>query len=54
MKTLPNDISRCANNTCKLKCLRKIDFREFMEKPPVFSITKFEPKRGKCDYQIKN
>lgn len=47
---LPNDYSRCMNETCLLRsdCLRFLDKGD-----GIVPVSNFKPKNGKCEYQIK-
>lgn len=51
MKNLPNDYSRCINDTCELRnnCLRYTD----KGTTKYMTLTMFEVKNGKCNNFIK-
>lgn len=53
---IPNDVSRCVNNECKLKndCKRWLQYQIDIEfkRDIVFSAVKFSPHNGICNFKI--
>jgi hypothetical protein len=54
-KYLPNDVSRCSNNTCSLRtdCKRYLQFENDKNNFTVAPITYFLSQDDKCGYQLK-
>lgn len=54
-KYLPNDVSRCSNNTCSLRtdCKRYLQFENDKNDYIVAPTTHFIPQDNKCEHQLK-